>query len=303
LKDQERDSLGVSIDTDAINSDRSLEARGTTPLLEIRLDVPPPDGWPSARRKEYRSLLQRGASRLMCETFHLEFDPKSGIIAWADQDIYEEFSGPAMLEGDFWKIYLGRRVTLDEDDYDGSQLIEGILEDAVLFPLRSSFSHRITERWDTFEESPGIWVTRPTASSGGPHDDESDSNDSCSDSDEECYKNMRNNDEALVNPPDPNQPTINLDRYESSEGESDAEGKDADAEMDFAWQAGGPDNAYISDDDEIQVLSGNSTTVGDGDSLMSQDSDDSADSDFDSNEELSGDEDVISRKTFRAPGI
>ncbi|KAJ7706137.1 hypothetical protein B0H17DRAFT_1325858, partial [Mycena rosella] len=80
---------------------------------------------------EYEQLRQRGASRLMCETFHLEFHADVGIIAWADGDIYEEFAGPLMQEGDFWKIMLGRRIVLEDDDPDGSEFIEALLEDAV----------------------------------------------------------------------------------------------------------------------------------------------------------------------------
>lgn len=100
----------------------------------------------------------------MCETFFMEFTPQTGIIGWADAMLYDTFAGPAMQKGDFWKIHLGRRIDLDEDDLDGAHFIEGLLEDALLFPLRSDLSKRMHERWETVEETPGIWVTRPMAS-------------------------------------------------------------------------------------------------------------------------------------------
>lgn len=111
--------------------------------------------------EEFRALLQRGATRLMCKTFHLSFSEQDGIIAWADSDIYEQFSGPAMLKGDFWKIALGRHIELDEDDLDGSMFIEGLLEDILLYPPEwSTMKEYRNEGWETIEESPGIWITR-----------------------------------------------------------------------------------------------------------------------------------------------
>lgn len=102
---------GYSVSTNgvAIHPDRSLVPRGNTPLL----DLDPadnhilPEGY-RGRETEYFQLLKRGATRLMCETFHLEFTYKDGIFAWADTNIYDEFSGPLMKTGDFWKIHLGR---------------------------------------------------------------------------------------------------------------------------------------------------------------------------------------------------
>jgi hypothetical protein len=94
----------------------------------------------------------------------MEFKQATGMVAWADSSLYETFAGPAMQKGDFWKIHLGRRIELDEDDLDGSQFLEDLLEDAILFPLRSDLSNRTQERWQTVEESPGIWVTRPMTS-------------------------------------------------------------------------------------------------------------------------------------------
>ncbi|KAJ7619067.1 hypothetical protein DFH06DRAFT_1060953, partial [Mycena polygramma] len=142
---------------EAFNPDRVSQPRGDTPLREdepyflpsFYATKPEPDG-----QNEYEELRRRGATRLMCETFHLEFDPDTGIIAWADGDLYDEFAGSLMQQGDFWKIMLGRRIKLDEDDPDGSAFMEALLEDALVFPIISGC------KWETVEESPGIWVTR-----------------------------------------------------------------------------------------------------------------------------------------------
>lgn len=104
----------------------------------------------------------------------MEFKQKTGMVAWADQSLYQTFAGPAMQKGDFWKIHFGRCIELDDDDLDGSQFIEDLLEDALIFPLRSDLSNRTHERWETIEETPGIWATRPMASLGVEVEDNSD---------------------------------------------------------------------------------------------------------------------------------
>ena len=137
----------------------------------------------------------------MCETFFLEYSDEKGIVAWADADLYEGFTLPTngdntdsateekttIKKGDYWKIYLGRRIVLDEDDYDGAHFIEGIIEDGILF--NSLLESRVAgpaegededededdeqeEKeeqdinkvvvWKTFLESPGIWATQPS---------------------------------------------------------------------------------------------------------------------------------------------
>ncbi|KAJ6575158.1 hypothetical protein B0H19DRAFT_1254758 [Mycena capillaripes] len=141
---------------EAFNPDRVSEPRGDTPLPEDddeRYFVP---SVYTNKREEYEELRRRGATRLMCETFHLEFDPDTGIIAWADGALYDEFPEPLMQNGDFWKIMLGRRINLDEEDLDGSQFIEALLEDTIVFPLIPLCNLK----WETVEETPGIWVTR-----------------------------------------------------------------------------------------------------------------------------------------------
>lgn len=105
---------------------------------------------------EFLTLLSRGATALMCFTFSLTYSDEEGIIAYADQELFDTFSGPAMRHGDHWAIHLGRRVELDEDDLDGSIFIEALLEDAIVFPLRDRQWHTV------FIDSPAYrtWVTK-----------------------------------------------------------------------------------------------------------------------------------------------
>ncbi|RXW13134.1 hypothetical protein EST38_g12720 [Candolleomyces aberdarensis] len=104
---------------------------------------------------EYQQLRQRGATHLMCETFNLGSTEDEGIFAWANEYLFGEFSSDAVMgEGDEWKIYLGRRIELEEEDVDGEGFIEGLLEDGVLFAPEES-------RWTTVKEGPNLWVTRP----------------------------------------------------------------------------------------------------------------------------------------------
>ena len=236
----------------------------------------------------------------MCETFHLSFSDKDGIIAWADNDIYEQFCGPAMLKGDFWKIHLGRRIELDEDDLDGSMFIEGLLEDVLLYPPQWYTMKRYrNEGWETVEESPGIWITRLTSARiMGESDSECEEYDS---EDEEPPLELLDpwdRDEKLLDAtPTPNTgPVITSDEYELSSEEGSEAGEGSDVEMmddsGEAWKAGVPDAVWPSesDEDEIVVLdNSNSSQVNHGSDL------DAADSDFDSDEDLSGDEEVMKR--------
>ncbi|THU81360.1 hypothetical protein K435DRAFT_972374 [Dendrothele bispora CBS 962.96] len=141
--------------------DRSLEPRGDTPLPEYHpVDVP----WfyRINRVDEYAQLRRRGATVEMCKTFSLSFDMDKGITAVLTREIKETFGGPEMLETDTWKLYLGRRVTLDEDDSDGSDFIIGLLEDALLFEHPD---HSIgPEQWTTArpEGKTNLWETYPT---------------------------------------------------------------------------------------------------------------------------------------------
>ncbi|KAG5349446.1 hypothetical protein C0989_003903, partial [Termitomyces sp. Mn162] len=151
-EDEEEPKDSLLIDT-AYDSDREQTPRSTTPLLSIPRVIRPLPGY---SYDQYKALLQRGATRLMIETFNLEFNQDKGIFAWADSALYKEFAGPKMLKGDFWKIQLGRRFDLDEDDLNGSVFVEGILEDVIMFPGKGGDG----AQWETAEESPGIWVTQ-----------------------------------------------------------------------------------------------------------------------------------------------
>lgn len=248
----------------------------------------------------------------MCQTFHLQFHHDTGIIAWADPTLYDSFAGPAMRQGDYWKICLGRQIELDEDDLDGSEFIENLLEDAVFFPVRSSHNSRIHERWETVEESPGIWFTRPMNNLEPQVEEQSDAD---TDSDTLSVQSWRSDEEAcddegdlleqaqdaaLENPPD-NHSAVCVDEYESSEDEE----RDSDSEMDDDFDPSAPDAVWASDtetyeNDEVIEVDGGVTGVDNGaidvDDITSgadKDPYDSADSDFDSQEELSGDEMII----------
>ncbi|KAF8963278.1 hypothetical protein BDZ97DRAFT_1919939 [Flammula alnicola] len=304
----EKDLDTISTVNQAIHADRSLVPRGDTPLRFIDPSPNPPPAeycashYPvrrECRENEYMELLRRGATRLMCETFHLEFSHEHGIYAWADSDLFEEFSGPDMKLGDFWKIHLGRRIALDEDDLDGSEFIEGLLEDALVFPFRSDRTERMFEKWETREETPGIWVTQ-LAEQRNAEDEHHDSDDDAfySDEDEEGFLDcFEMEDEALENPPEEEGP-IRENQYTFSEDESDQE----DVEManeGFASSAW-PDAVWGDDDSEIDELDDD---AGDGEAEKPGDgmdaSTDDGDSDFDSDEVLSGDEGVIAAGVSR----
>lgn len=242
----------------------------------------------------------------MCETFHLEFHSDVGIVAWADGDIYEEFAGPLMQKGDFWKVMLGRRITLEEDDPDGSAFIEALLEDALLFPLVS------TCKWETVEESPGIWVTRAlgiaprsaTSITGNDSSDESNTS-TATDEDIEAWERAAElEDEALepayVAPILP----VEARHYETSDADSDGE-SDIDMAVDeleegddgWTYEANVRDAGWgesQDEDTEEGTLEVEGNVKIEGEVVMAEESDDdSADTDFDDDEVLSGDEFIL----------
>jgi hypothetical protein len=265
------------------------------------LDINPSASAPSPdyhnNVEQFRALLQRGATRLMCETFHLSFSEKEGIVAWADHDIYELFSGPAMPKGDFWKIHLGRRLELDEDDLDGSMFIEGLLEDVLLYPPQWSTMQKYrNEAWETVQDSPGIWVTRlMSARNMADSDGESERTDA-EDFEERpselwCPVEMYEQQLDASSPAPDAGPVIALDEYELSdeeeEGSEDGDDEEEEAEeggsdvemivdSGWTWKAGVPDAVWRdseSDEDDNSVVS----------SRVNHNSDlDDGDSDFDS---------------------
>lgn len=272
----------------------------------------------------------------MCDTFCMEFKQSTGIVAWADSSLYQTFAGSAMQEGDFWKIHLGRRIELDDDDLDGSQFLEDLLEDALLFPLRSDLSNRTHERWETVEETPGIWVTRPMASlEVEVEDDSDDMDDNSSDDNEhgdgtdagiEARSKLERRDWVYQH-----SSAIRPDTYEDEPSGADTADVNVDGEaqddddvqmsdpgwsfnpqvMDAAWPT--ILKCVDDDDNEEEVVQGDGesddeksqTTVDTSGDESDSDSDDdaygnmavddfdvssTADSDFDSDEVLSGDE-------------
>lgn len=145
-----------------------LAPRGDTPLLEGHLEpCAPLEGY---SKSEYVALIGRGTTRLMIQQFDLEFTEQQGIgpsiqfyvspqsiltiwstVAWADSGIFQDFPTDGMLPEDRWKIHLGRRVTLEPDDPDGSIFIEDLLEEIIKHNRHG---------WETVKED-GVWVTRP----------------------------------------------------------------------------------------------------------------------------------------------
>ncbi|ORY89160.1 hypothetical protein BCR35DRAFT_329609 [Leucosporidium creatinivorum] len=88
-------------------------------------DFPPP----LARWEQYE-LESRGATLSMIETFHLRFDYSLGIIAWLDNCLMDEFASAAVVDGESWKVYLGREIHLKDDDLDGARYIFEVLDDS-----------------------------------------------------------------------------------------------------------------------------------------------------------------------------
>ncbi|KAJ6519862.1 hypothetical protein C8R45DRAFT_953032 [Mycena sanguinolenta] len=262
---------------ESLNPDRLPNPRGDTPLhdYEPQSLLPPPAYM--NRQVEYEALRQRGATRLMCETFNLEFDEATGIVAWADGDIYRQFSGPLMQHGDFWKIMLGRRVQLDDDDPDGSLLIEALLGDVILSPLASS------QEWETVEESPGIWVTRPVDDED-PSASENDSGLDLLEADklEPGYvaPALPVQDSGYDTSDDDITMTVD-DPFIKNEEEDDEPPVDEFPVEDSAWSTGIPETSA-----EMEADAGDN----DSEDEDEDEDEDSADSDSDSDEGLSDDE-------------
>lgn len=115
-------------------------------------DFPPPlDRW------EQRELESRGATLSMIQTFHMRFDHSLGIIAWLDNCLMDEFASEAVVDGESWKVYLGREIHLHESDLDGSRYIFEIVDDS-LDGRFTTFRAQITKEED------GLIVTCLSAS-------------------------------------------------------------------------------------------------------------------------------------------
>lgn len=294
--------MSVSTDNALLRSDRQRAPRGSTPLLDID-----PSRIPYSDRTEtHLALLARGATRLMCETFQLDYSPASGIVAWADEELFAEFSGPAMQHGDRWKIYLGRCLLLEADDNDGRAFIEELVEEAMLFPTTRSDE---VERWETVLEASRVWVTRPTT--GIRANSNSDINSDAYMSDEDPHEKYDN---ALSEDSDDDRErrtrALFLNEYEESELDDD----DMDVEPNWSSHAHLPDRTWDSNSDlDVDACADADENSGGASSndvitVKSEERDDkgveavpngsddsmsSADSDFDDDEVLSGDEGLL----------
>ena len=238
----------------------------------------------------------------MCETFHLSFSEEDGIIAWADDKIYEQFSGPAMLKGDFWKIHLGRRIDLDEDDLDGSMFIGGFLEDVLFYPPKWPTVNKCrNEAWETVEESLGTWITRlMSARIMGDSDGESVNSSDAEDFEvrpSELWNTNLIYEKLLDAPPTPDTgPVITLDEYELSDEEEKEEEADENSDVEMmddsgeAYKAGVPDAVWASESEEDEVIASDNDI---SEVSLQVDHGSEVDSDFDSDEVLSGDEEVV----------
>ncbi|KAJ7900393.1 hypothetical protein B0H14DRAFT_2673483 [Mycena olivaceomarginata] len=240
---------------EAFNLDRLSGPRGDTPLRDDGQNSLPPSLYLS-RQAEYEELRRRGATRFMCETFNLEFDADDGILPGLTA-IYT-------TNRDFWKIMLGRRIQLGDDDPDG----------------------------ETIEESPGIWATRPIESA------------MLSDEDEELEPGYA----APILP-------VESHNYETSDAESDdgnmavedpsikreqmdgelelsvdEEVEEDDTDPGWTYDPNVPDTAWLPGD---AMDPPEAETTAEGAGVQVADAEDSADSDFDSDEVLSGDEWVL----------
>ncbi|THU81364.1 hypothetical protein K435DRAFT_785043 [Dendrothele bispora CBS 962.96] len=252
--------------------DRSLKPRGDTPLPEYNpIDVP----WlyRPTRVDEYAQLRRRGATINMCKTFSLSFDMDQGITAELTPQIKETFGGPEMLETDTWMLYLGRRVTPDEDDLDGSDFIIGLLEDALLFEhCHYSIGHT---QWTTVRPKgkTNLWITYPTQKHvcyiyevSDTSDDSGDDSGDCPDSEApEAEMEAWYNHKALVKPFVEFGPTIHRDEYEMTDVEdleSDDDGDSDAADAGYAinpryddgvWPDGENDGMYESEPESEDI--------------------------------------------------
>lgn len=146
------------------------EPRGTTPPVEVDRVLLRPDtialGFED-RLEEYEALLARGATRLMCETFTLEFSHELGILLEMDEELMAEWANEDMRRfGPRWKVCLGREIHLDPKDVDGSTYIEEHLEEALLFGKRTEGGLR----WESVSSGLGFMLTRPVKNSNDTDD-------------------------------------------------------------------------------------------------------------------------------------
>ncbi|KII88070.1 hypothetical protein PLICRDRAFT_92898 [Plicaturopsis crispa FD-325 SS-3] len=308
----ELDYQGVSTDNEALSADRVLGPRSTTPLLDVPRYLASIPAQYSHRSEEYFQLLARGATRAMSEAFALEYSAHTGITAWADDALFETFSGPGMLDGDQWAIRLGRRIALDAGDEDGGEFMEGLLEDALFFAVKGRRGEGLRHiEWVTVLTAGRVWVTQPDADTEATREDYDDDGGSTGSSerdalDEDVGLDLDNEEDWLGetdwaaldgaaipgNPhahpgryrildallehqhrAEPSGPVLFEDRYDTTEDDPDLDEEDDEDvyghahAVDGVWQPADVSEEELEDED-----------------------DDVAGSDWDSDEELSGDE-------------
>ncbi|KAG5634981.1 hypothetical protein H0H81_000143 [Sphagnurus paluster] len=248
-------------------SDRAPAPRGHTPLLTLPENTTPFPGYIGSH-SSYYALLERGATPRMIEVFSLQFSYSEGICAWADEDLREEFSGPAMCPDDRWKICLGRRIELEAGDEDGAAFIAGLLEDALLFPLGEK------ERWETVLESPRVWVTRMKRATGQEDGQGDDDYDDYEDEEEDIDEAIDGATDASL-PFADDGPVLLRPGYDTSD-DYDSADEVADTDEGSAIRASVPDAEYAG-----------------GTHSQEHSDSDSADSDYDEDELFSGDEGLM----------
>ncbi|EJD36441.1 hypothetical protein AURDEDRAFT_188394 [Auricularia subglabra TFB-10046 SS5] len=288
--------------------------RGLTPPAEDAQAVSAPPTFPGGD-DAYRALLLHGATPAMIELFRLEWNALTGITAWATEPLFDAWAGPALTgrRGQAWKIVLGRRVALDGGDADGARWVRELL-DECLDPVGYAFRF-----WETVEERPGVWVTRriSEADAEGGEDmdvsldededaegeeegdmgDEDDNEGEADDEDED-----EDSEEELPEDLDADGPIKYWDDYENDSGIDD-ETVEEQVDWRAVIQSGLAHDSDDSDSEGIGLLSdddgGNySTTLMSDEDGMDCDArsdsettdSDQPGSDWDSQEELSGDE-------------
>ncbi|KAF9255427.1 hypothetical protein L218DRAFT_350633 [Marasmius fiardii PR-910] len=268
----ERDPNGVPIvnDFDAIYCGGKdyiqSKARGTTPLLDVDPARLRPDtvayGY-EGNTEEYKALLARGASRLMCETFHLEFTQEEGIMLSMQDDLFDDWAGPRLVGCKSWMVVLGREIKLEPGDEDGSRYINEYLEDCLVYYHQPS----VMPEWETVQKESGHWITRPIDVEKRAATENNEVI-SVTDSEEDLIRDDYDNsgdEDPQCDPRDDRDGRVQL-------GRTNCDGWD-------------PDGVQYSEDEPMDVDFGNETRP--------PSEPDSFDSDFDSQEELSGDEVVI----------
>lgn len=192
----------------------------------------------------------------MCEEFNLEFTDETGIVAWASPAFFKMFSGPGMVEGDEWRIHLGREIPPDESrqtawskgENPGFWFVASVLEDAMYNPL---FPHSVSApkfQWETVKDKDGVWVTRPKVA----YNDDEEGED-----DDEEMDEFEMEDAGNEESDDSGHPALKYgynspgesSGYESSE-DSNLDEIDIDPRPDVVSNARLPDYTYGEDEDE-----------------------------------------------------